>query len=321
MSARSTRNRKQPDRSTLGENIENGVEKASNAVHKAVERVEGALILLADVPEWLQENEFIHSGYRPPSYSVAKSARSILAIHNETINIWSHIIGCIIFLSIPVYVFTTEIPPRYKIATAADVAVCTIYFIGVAICFFLSATYHTVMNHSPKYHSVSVQLDYLGILILMYSAMIPLIYYGFVCDHRLRNIYWGIVSALAGLCAVSTMNPKFHTAKAKVLRGAFYTAFGASSFAPIIHAVIKYGWATQKDRMGLIWWGYVALFNTIGVVTYGAKIPERLFPGKVDIVGQSHQILHVSVIIAGLMHVMGCLGDFDYLHEHGAQCA
>ncbi|KAF3926433.1 hypothetical protein AA313_de0205867 [Arthrobotrys entomopaga] len=176
------------------------------------------------------------------------------------------------------------------------------------------------MNHSPKYHSVSVQLDYLGILILMYSAMIPLIYYGFACDHNLRNIYWGIVSALAGLCAISTMHPKFHTSKAKVLRGAFYTAFGASSFAPIVHAVIIYGWKEQKERMGLIWWAYVALFDTIGVVAYGAKIPERFFPGKFDIVGQSHQILHVSVIVAGLMHVRGCLGDFDYLHEHGANC-
>jgi adiponectin receptor len=83
----------------------------------------------------------------------------------------------------------------------------------------------------------------------MYSAMIPLIYYGFVCDHFLRNMYWGLVSVIAGLCALSTMHPRFRTVKAKAVRGALYSAFGASSFAPIIHAVIKYGWAVQKDRM------------------------------------------------------------------------
>jgi adiponectin receptor len=268
----------------------------------------------------VSENEFVHTGYRPPSNSVPKSARGIWAVHNETINIWSHIIGCVMFLAIPIYVFTTEIPPRYQVATAEDIAVCTAYFVGVAICFFLSATYHTLSNHSLRYHSFTVQLDYLGILILMYTAMIPLIYYGFVCDHRLRNIYWALVSVLAGLCALSTMHPRFHTPKAKQLRGAFYSAFGASSFAPIIHAVAIYGWEVQKDRMGLIWWALVAVFNLIGVFAYGLKVPERLFPGRFDIVGQSHQILHVSVIIAGMMHVMGCLGDFDYLHEHGAQC-
>ncbi|KAJ4265016.1 hypothetical protein NW762_005259 [Fusarium torreyae] len=116
------------------------------------------------------------------------------------------------------------------------------------------------------------------------------------------------------------MHPRFRTVKAKAVRGALYSAFGASSFAPIIHAVNKYGWEVQKDRMGLVWYAYVALFNAIGVVAYALKVPERFSPGKFDIVGQSHQILHVSVIIAGMMHVFGCLGDFDYLHEHGAQC-
>ncbi|KAK6532650.1 hypothetical protein TWF281_006830 [Arthrobotrys megalospora] len=292
----------------------------SETAEIAIERVEGALVLIADIPEWLHENEFIMTGYRQPSFSLAKSVRSILSIHNETVNIWSHIIGSVLFVTIPLYVFTTEIPPRYKIATTEDIVVCTTYFLGCAICFGLSATYHTLMNHSPKVHTVSVQLDYLGILILMYSAMIPLIYYGFVCDHNLRNIYWAVESVLAGLCAISTMHPMFHSSKAKVLRGIFYSAFGLSSFVPIFHAIAIYGWEVQKDRMGLIWWALVGLFDSIGVLAYGSKVPERFFPGRFDIWGQSHQILHISVVIAGMMHVMGCLGDFDYLHKHGAQC-
>ncbi|KAF4342633.1 hemolysin-III channel Izh2 [Fusarium beomiforme] len=103
-------------------------------------------------------------------------------------------------------------------------------------------------------------------------AMIPLIYYGFVCGHFLRNVYWGLVSILAGLCALSTMHPRFRTVKAKDVRGALYSAFGASSFAPIIQAVNKYGWEVQKGRMGLIWYSYVALFNGIGVLAYALRL-------------------------------------------------
>lgn len=293
---------------------------SADLVAKVERPIENVLLAIADVPEWLQENEYIHTGYRPPSYSLKKSIRSILAVHNETINIWSHIIGCVLFLAIPIYVFTTEIPPRYRVATREDIIVCSTYFIGVAICFFLSATYHTVANHSAGYHYASVQLDYLGILILMYSANIPLIYYGFICEHLLRNIYWIIVSVLAALCAVSTMQPGFRDVKAKKWRAVFYSAFGASSFAPIVHAIVLYGWEVQKDRMGLIWWAWVAFFNLIGVATYGFKIPERFYAGRFDIVGQSHQIMHISVVVAAMMHVMGCLGDFDYLHEHPEQC-
>ncbi|KAH8176146.1 hemolysin-III related domain-containing protein [Sarocladium implicatum] len=278
------------------------------------------LLAIGEVPEWLVENEFVHTGYRPACGSIKKSVQSILAIHNETVNIWSHILGCILFLVIPVYVFTTEIPPRYKVATREDVFVCTVYFLGVAVCFFLSSTYHIVANHSSRYHSLYVQFDYLGILILMYTAHIPLIYYGFACDHPLRNGYWALVTVLAVACGVMTMQPRFKDIKAKQLRGACYSAFGASSLAPIIHAVVKYGWEVQRERMGLVWWGLVAVFNIIGVAAYAAKIPERFFPGRFDIIGQSHQIMHVSVVVAAMMHVMGCLGDFDYVHEHGVQC-
>lgn len=66
--------------------------------------------------------------------------RPVLSPHwNEsTVNIYSHIIGACIFLALPLYFFTTEVPPRFAIATWVDVAVCSTYFVGVAICFALS---------------------------------------------------------------------------------------------------------------------------------------------------------------------------------------
>ena len=34
------------------------------------------------------------------------------------------------------------------------------------------------------------QLDYLGIVILMWGSTIPSIYYGFYCDPGLQKAYW-----------------------------------------------------------------------------------------------------------------------------------
>lgn len=56
------------------------------------------------------------------------------------VNIFSHVIGSLLFFAIPVYVFNVEVPPRYTVATVPDKIVCSIYFIGVAICFVFSAT-------------------------------------------------------------------------------------------------------------------------------------------------------------------------------------
>ena len=38
------------------------------------------------------------------------------------------------------------------------------------------------------------QLDYLGIVILMWGSTIPSIYYGFYCDPTLQKAYWINVS-------------------------------------------------------------------------------------------------------------------------------
>lgn len=53
--------------------------------------------------------------------------------------------------------------------------------------------FHTFMNHSEKVASFGVQLDYLGILLLMWGATILMIYYGLRCDQRLQIIYWIVV--------------------------------------------------------------------------------------------------------------------------------
>jgi adiponectin receptor len=50
------------------------------------------------------------------------------------------------------------------------------------------------MNHSEAVFNWGISLDFQGILILMYTATIPIIYYGFVCNHTLRHVYWALVS-------------------------------------------------------------------------------------------------------------------------------
>jgi adiponectin receptor len=61
-------------------------------------------------------------------------------LHNETVNIFSHVVGAAIFFCLPLYMFAVSVPPRYAAATATDIVVCSTYLLGVATCFTLSAT-------------------------------------------------------------------------------------------------------------------------------------------------------------------------------------
>ena len=45
-----------------------------------------------DIPPHLQDNEFILRGYRA-GYSFRRSLASLFRLHNETGNIWTHLIG------------------------------------------------------------------------------------------------------------------------------------------------------------------------------------------------------------------------------------
>jgi adiponectin receptor len=57
----------------------------------------------------------------------------------------------------------------------------------------------------------------------------------------------------------------------------------------------------------------------LGAGIYAARVPERLMPGRFDIVGSSHQIFHVLVVCAATAHLTGLLKAFDYRHSGAAE--
>ena len=49
-----------------------------------------------DAPAWSVHNKYIHTGYRT-NFGWRDAFRSVLMIHNETANIWTHLLGLLIF--------------------------------------------------------------------------------------------------------------------------------------------------------------------------------------------------------------------------------
>lgn len=56
-----------------------------------------------ELPDYLQDNEFIHSYYRP-NLGVKNTLLSLFNLHNETGNIWTHLIGFALFVGLTVYI-------------------------------------------------------------------------------------------------------------------------------------------------------------------------------------------------------------------------
>lgn len=49
---------------------------------------------------------------------------------------------------------------------------------------------------------------------------------------------------------------------------------------------------------------------TFGAVLYITKVPERCKPGAFDLCGHSHQLFHVCVVIACMIHYLANLAVF-----------
>ena len=64
------------------------------------------------------------------------------------------------------------------------------------------------------------------------------------------------------------------------------------------------------------------MFSFVSVALLICKqVPEKIKPFKYDIYGNSHQVLHVAVVFAGLAHMFGLFRAFDYLHTVGSVCS
>ena len=163
-------------------------------ITKTEQKTKRALtVLWNDLPQWMRDNHYIHSGYRPASNSYQKSASSILHLHNESVNIWSHLLGAVTAALAGLYLYTS-IKPRFNLATSEDVMVFGCFFAGAVVCLGMSAMYHTISNHSEAVARFGNRLDYIGIVVLIWGSFVPSIFYGFRSEVGLVRVYWSMVS-------------------------------------------------------------------------------------------------------------------------------
>ncbi|XP_022214522.1 adiponectin receptor protein isoform X2 [Drosophila obscura] len=254
-----------------------------------------------NLPKWLQDNDFLHRGHRPPLPSFRACFKSIFRIHTETGNIWTHLLGFIAFIGVAVYFITrpsVEIQTQEKIVFGA-------FFIGAIVCLGFSFAFHTLSCHSVEMGRLFSKLDYCGIALLIMGSFVPWLYYGFYCHYQPKVIYLSVVCVLGVLSIVVSLWDKFSEPAFRPLRAGVFMSFGLSGVIPAIHYSIMEGWFSQMSRASLGWLILMGLLYIAGALLYALRVPERWFPGKFDIWGQSHQIFHILVIAAAFVHYHG----------------
>ncbi|KAH6856865.1 hemolysin-III related-domain-containing protein [Chaetomium sp. MPI-CAGE-AT-0009] len=280
---------------------------------------------LGRAPPWRRDNPSILHGYRHTSHSLLLSLRSLGYLHNESVNIWTHLLGAAAAACAAGaggYAYLGQLlGPRYVTASAADVVVWACFLGGAVCCLGMSATYHLLCNHSEEVARWGNKLDYTGIVFLIVGSFVPALWYGFFCRAALLTGYLGAIALLGVGCLVVSWFDHFRTPAWRPYRALMFVGLGSSGVVPILHALKLYGYRQLNERMGLSWILLEGGLYIFGAFLYGARFPECKYPGAFDIWGSSHQIFHVCVLLAAASHVYGMSKAFDHHHSVlGSQC-
>lgn len=277
------------------------------------------LLKFEELPKWYQDNPFCRSGYRPVSNSWITCLSSLGHLHNESMNIYTHLIPAIGLL-VGQFVIHIGLKYCYPEASIGDHAVFSIQVDAAIVTMLLSCIYHTMMCHSQGVENLMLRVDYVGILTLILGSFFSGIYVGFYCEPALRRVYWSMIITLSLVTATLVLHPKLQGVKYRVHRTWAFISTALSGFAPIIHGLLLYGWNEMWVRSGMPYWFLEGIFYLIGAFFFVTRLPESIWPGRFDIWFSSHQFFHIFVVIASLVHLYGVWVAFDWNYQHQRVC-
>ncbi|CEP13754.1 hypothetical protein [Parasitella parasitica] len=273
------------------------------------------LLMYDELPGPWQSNEYIRTGYRFLD-SAADCWYSLFYVHNETGNIWTHLLGFVALFSVGVYeLFFSELMASIPVK---DRLIFLVFFLAACKCLMCSTVWHTLsgINNLKVYRQVAC-LDYVGISVLICASIMLCEYYGFYCTDAVRNTYITATTTLAVIGVSMPFQAWFDKHERRWLRIAFFIALASSGAIVIGHLAVMRGvietfsWLTPVFKS-------IACYLA-GVIIYGNQFPERFWPGKFDHFGHSHQFWHLFVCGGIWFHYQAAL-QFASNREIFGQC-
>lgn len=274
------------------ETLEDHIQRA---VHRARQH---GLIKYEDLPVPWRINPHIVGGYR---FSETKlgCVRSVFGVSNELVNIWSHMLGFLVVLSLAFYFYPTSV--TFHLSTKTDVFIAAVFFFAACQCLVCSTIWHT-MNSIADASLISslACVDYTGISLLVAASIMTTEYTAFYCEPFSRWFYLVTTAVLGVIGVILPWHPRFNGQDMAWARVAFFVGLGATGFVPMAQISLTRG-------PQFVWEFYSPIAKSLcvylcGAFVYASKVPERWFPGMFDYFGGSHNLWHIAVLGGILFH-------------------
>ena len=248
------------------------------------------------IPDWYKYNKHIYYGYRVPYLNIKQLTLSCFKIHNETLNIWTHLLAAILFFCF--FIYSLIGGSDYNVYDNLSV---NIFLVSAIICFSFSTIMHTYFPISKTVCRILANFDYFGICLLITGSYVPFIYYTFYCYIEIRTFYLlGL-----GLCTLLSFPIILNHHCPQKFRSLIYIFLGLYGVCPIIHKFVIMGDNQENTFITeLFLIGLVAFFYITGVLFYTSHIPEIIHRDLFNYYFSSHQLFHFFTIAGAVTHFL-----------------
>lgn len=261
------------------------------------------LMHIDDIPGYLKDNEFVITGWRN-EMALHKALATFFQWHNESLNIWSHAFGVLLFLGLISRTVALRCHGAWPVL---------VFQAGTVSMFTCSTLFHLFCCVSSRYYYTLRTVDFIGIIVVMWSMLPPPIWYCFASTWRI--VYLGIGSLLSLVTLSMVLTPRFQSNEFHVYRVITFGVNGVWGMCALIHAFIQA--AKNKDQQivdALLLLALQLVLHTIGATFYGAKFPEKYFKLPTFHYLQGHTIFHLFLVAGFVSYnegVMQLLGSSD----------
>jgi len=237
-----------------------------------------------NLPPHLRFNKYVWGHYRPPM-GIAGCLNSLTYFHNETINILTHAVPVLLILAAAPWML-----PWDQIAVpwlpGIHLFACVAPWIG-------STIYHLFMCHKmgKVAYIALLKLDLVGIWFTQTFGALVTICAATHCFQYETKVW--LLTAYSLLCFFS-LYQAMTVSTVWGRRFAFSAPFSIRVCCLLLRLSSFGGGAPNTTAQVVLQDLLAILGGYIGAV----NIPEKWFPGKVDLVFNSHNIMHVLVVMA-----------------------
>lgn len=195
-----------------------------------------------------------------------------------------------------------------------------VHLVTAIFCLSCSCIYHLFNAYDQKVNELLNKLDFGGIAILIVGSCYPPNYYVFYCHFskifsflEYALFYMTFMSVFGVIVFICSMQNWFLQKEYHKFKIGLFLIFGISAGLPAFHLSFYpesvYG---GEEQFNFIHWVLGGASYILGALIYMSKFPEKIWPGKFCIVGNSHQIFHIGALMGVLFHHIGSIEVYNY---------